>query len=274
MPKILTKEHDYEELRAAVLEVLAGRIKIKYNSNSYQNLVDTLAGEFFRRGEPATGDGDVTNLSPARLNPSDQELVRDVFWDLSRQGYLTLGGISANEAFRLSRLGEQSLKTEAHYLFHSTTSYIALVQRQVPDILPDAVAYLGEAADTFYAGCLFSSSVMLGVAAEIEFNRLTQVAAAGPFTNETFKDATTGLNLLPRIETFRKAIEPLKKDLKKQGIEGIDTKLFAIQDVIRIARNETGHAKTEKVDKYLAWINLTLFIHFAEMAAKLRLALK
>ncbi len=46
------------------------------------------------------------------LHPNDSELVRDIFWDLFRQGSITLGWNDSNDAwpfFRLSHVGGQTL---------------------------------------------------------------------------------------------------------------------------------------------------------------------
>jgi hypothetical protein len=64
-----------------------------------------------------------------RLHPYDAELVRDVFWDLFRQGFITLGLNDSNPNwpwFRLSHFGERALKTQSPYRFHDTGSFITL----------------------------------------------------------------------------------------------------------------------------------------------------
>ena len=101
--------------------------------------------------------------------------MRDVFWDLFRQGFITLGKDDPNNMwpwFRLSHFGQKTLQIQSPYRFHDTTSFIAMTKREVPDISPEATAYLEEAVAAFYAGCLLASCVMLGVAAEAEFLRL------------------------------------------------------------------------------------------------------
>lgn len=100
------------------------------------------------------------------LHPNDAELVRDVFWDLFRQGGVITLGFDSNPAwpwFRLSYFGEKILKNGDSYRFHETTSFIALIKSQVPDVLPETINYLEEAVSAFYAGCFLAASVMLGV---------------------------------------------------------------------------------------------------------------
>ena len=52
-----------------------------------------------------------------------------------------------------------------------------MVRGQSPDLSNLAATYLEEAVATFYAECMLASCVMLGVAAEVEFLELVEVAA-------------------------------------------------------------------------------------------------
>jgi hypothetical protein len=133
-----------------------------------------------------------SEFARSRLHPYDAELVRDVFWDLFRQGFITLGLDDANPTwpfFRLSHFGEKALKTQSPYRFHDMGSFLTLVKTEVPDVCPEAVVYLEEAVAAFYAGCLVACCVMLGVAAEAEFLRLLEVAANNPTHRQKFAQA-------------------------------------------------------------------------------------
>jgi hypothetical protein len=95
----------------------------------------------------------------------DAELVRDIFWDLFRQGFISLGWNNANESwpfFRLSHFGEQTLGTQSAFHFHDTGSFITMVRSEVPDISSEAVAYLDEAVASFFADCLLACCVIFG----------------------------------------------------------------------------------------------------------------
>jgi hypothetical protein len=99
--------------------------------------------------------------------------VLEVFWDLFRQGAVTLGRDAHQMGwpwYRLSRFG-QHIAQQGPFRFHDARAYIHMVKNYVPDISPEAVTYLEEAVASFYADCLLASSVMLGVAAEAEFLR-------------------------------------------------------------------------------------------------------
>ncbi|HEY6346904.1 MAG TPA: hypothetical protein VIY49_35900 [Bryobacteraceae bacterium] len=168
-------QHTYEELRDTVVDILLKRAVVAYEPSQWRELQAAVAEVFSKKENPA---GAARGYPPPRLHPNDAELVRDVFWDLFRQGFITLGLNDSNEQwpwFRLSHLGERALKTQSPYRFHDTNSFLALVQREVPDISSEASIYLAEAVTAFYAGCSLASCVMLGVAAEAEFLRLAEV---------------------------------------------------------------------------------------------------
>lgn len=61
-------DHGYEEVRAAALDLLAGREKAPYEVNQYQNLAITVAEAFARREKPPEalqGSRQLFHLSPA-----------------------------------------------------------------------------------------------------------------------------------------------------------------------------------------------------------------
>ncbi len=88
--------------------------------------------------------------------------------------------------FRLSHFGQKAPLTQSPYRFHNTSSFITMVRKEVPDISPEALAYLDEAVAAFYADCLLALCVMLGVAGEAEFLRLGDVAAASAADGSVF----------------------------------------------------------------------------------------
>lgn len=196
--------HSYEEIRNVVIEILIGKEKVGYEPSQFSALVSGVAEVFSRRD--GTTEGSVYGSIGARPNPHDSELVRDVFWDLFRQGYITLGLDNANANwpfFRLSHFGSRTLGSLSPNRFHDTASFIAIIRKEVPDISNDAVVYLEEAVAAFYADCLLSACVMLGVAAETEFLRLLNVAGAGSQHATIFAAAAKDGFVRTRITNFR-----------------------------------------------------------------------
>ena len=211
-------------------------------------------------------------------NPQDAELVRDVFWDLFRQGYITLGLNNSNPNwpfFRLSHFGQRTLASQGPYRFHDTGSFLSIVRDEVPDISNEAVVYLEEAVAAFYAGCLLSSCVMLGVAAEAEFIRLLDIAGRSTKYPGVFAPATKDGFIRTRITRFQAALKPIQSQLApKKDFEDLDTNLSLIQSVLRIARNEAGHPTPDPPPgREQVYIYLQLFVPFARQLMKLRQAL-
>jgi hypothetical protein len=202
-------QHSYEEIREIVVDIVIGEEKLTYQADQFLNLVNGVA-EVFGRRQPVPGrQGYVPRDS--RLHPNDAELVRDVFWDLFRQGFITLGLNDSNPNwpfFRMSHFGKQALQNHKPFRFHDTASFIAIAMREVPDISPEAAAYLDEAVSAFYAGCLFASCVMLGVAAEAEFLRLVEVAVSSPRYGQDFAGVSREHFVRAKITKFWSALKP------------------------------------------------------------------
>src|SRR5260221_3337718 len=272
----LSSRHSYEELRGVVVDVLLKRESVRQAPTHYQYLVSGVGEVLARRGSPATNMPLTSGPDEVRLDPRDVELVRDVFWDLFRQGYVVLGGHDPNEAFRLSQFAEHTLKSHSPYRFHDTGSFISMVKKEVPDISSEAIVYLEEAIAAFYADCLLSSCVMVGVAAEIEFLRLLDVASGSATLGSAFPPGPKNDPVSKKIARFQKSLQPLlsAKTLPRDAVEDVETTFAQIQSVLRITRNEAGHAKTAKIQREQVYVNLQLFVPFARQLMKLRTALK
>jgi hypothetical protein len=259
--------HTYEEIRQVVVDILSKRERAGYELIQYVNLLMGVAAVLASREKAANQD----------LHPSDAELVRDVFWDLFRQGFITLGIDNANSTwpfFRLSQFGQRTIGTENPYRFHDTASYIAMVKDAVPDISPEAIAYLDEAVVCFYAGCLLASCVMLGVAAEAEFLRLVDCAAASKTYGARFTPVQKARFIRSKITKFQNALMPLHRNLPPEAVEDLESNFNTIQSVLRIARNEAGHPTgAAPPQREQVYVYLQLFTPFARQLMRLRYAL-
>ena len=98
--------HSYEEIRNAALDVLVGRIKPSYSPDQYTHLMIGVA-EVFAQQQTEPGQAVQISGTPAELRREDRELFLEVFWDLFRQGIITLGrpvGVCAGgSVFRVPR---------------------------------------------------------------------------------------------------------------------------------------------------------------------------
>jgi hypothetical protein len=138
---------------------------------------------------------------------------------------------------------------------------------------PEALAYLDEAVAAFYADCLLASCVMVGVAAEAEFLRLIDVAAASAAHGSLFAPVQKQRFIRQKITRFQESITPIRKTLPQEAIEDLETNFSMIQSVLRIARNDAGHPTAAKLQREQVYVNLQLFIPFARQLMRLRAAL-
>jgi hypothetical protein len=222
-------QHSYEELRDVVVDVLHQRLS---GNNQYNTLVE-YAARFINERE----------ASNVNLGTGNRDKILEIFWDLFRQGVITLGLNDANPQwpwFRLSRFGE-SEGARQPFRFHDIGSYVSMIKDTVPDLLPAAEMYLEEAVAAFYSGCFLAATVMLGVAAEAEFLRMIEVANKNANIGKSFDQAAKEKFIRAKIEAFRKGLAPHLKTLPGAVTEDLDINLNAVQSIIRIARNEAGH---------------------------------
>ena len=267
------KQHSYEELRNVVMDILLRKEAVSFPVNQWGHLTTGVAEVIARREKtPATP---YSHNQPV-LHPHDAELVRDIFWDLFRQGVITLGLNDSNPAwpwFRLSHFGEQAMAGQQPYRFHDTATYVAMVKKEVPDLSKQAQTYLEEAVAAFYADCMLASCVMLGVAAETEFLALVDVAEKGKHAT-SFAGLKKHFFIRKKIDAFHTALKPLIPALPHDATEDFETNLSMIQSVLRIARNDAGHPSSANPSREQVYVFLQLFAPFARQLKRLRSALK
>jgi hypothetical protein len=275
MMRKINGPHSYEELRGVVIDILLGKETITYGVGNYRNLVDGVAEVLVRRGASYT---DHLHYSGGlRMEDREVELVRDIFWDLFRQCIVILGRNDMNDGwpnFRLSHNATQTLLKSSPYRFHDDTSYLTLVRTEAPDVSQDAQEYLHEAIATYYTDCLLASSIMLGVAAEIEFLRLISAGIANPTHAVLFQPADAERQLRQKILKFQAVLPSLPKALLLAAGEDLDMHINAIQSVLRVARNKAGHALAKRtVSREQMYVYLQLFVPFVGHVERLRKAL-
>ena len=137
--------HSYEELRSVALDILAGREKAPYEPTQYEHLSLGI-GQVFAQREGRIQPGHFGATYP--LDRQDKETLLELFWDLFRQGVITLGLNDANREFpffRLTTLGQQMAQGQATYFFHDVSSYETAIRREVTDINEVTLLYLKEA---------------------------------------------------------------------------------------------------------------------------------
>ncbi len=172
-----------------------------------------------------------------------------------------------NWHWRLSARGIQAA-TGGSWEPRDPEGYLRRLRRRAPDLDEAAEAYVREALSAFNARCFLACSVMLGVASEQVFGRLTAA-----FVAATGDDAAPLRKLLEnpnatyyrRFVEFRKRIEPRRKDLPSGLADSLT--LDAVADLLRVTRNAAGHPTGAMVDEDTAYTHLQMSGRFlAKMA--------
>jgi hypothetical protein len=203
------------------------------------------------------------------LGAADANAFLEVFWDLFRDGVITLGSDQYNEKFpffRLTARGAKALEGDNAYLLHDLSSFEAQVRSRIPNIDDATLTYLKEALHAFRSGCVLSSAVMLGVAAEHTFDSILQTIADNPAVAADYASVHKERSLLRKINKFKSKIVQKKASFPKPILEDFDTNFLALQSLIRMFRNESGHPTGQTLEREQAFVNIQLFIPFCEKA--------
>ena len=263
-------DHSYEEIRSVVLDILAGReTQLHYPPEQFGNLLVGVAEVFERRDGIASRD----RHQEPHLSPNDRELCREVFWDLFRQGVITLGVNDANREFpffRVGHFGKRILESETAYFFHDLTSYVTLIRDNVPDINDVTMIYLQEAMQSFKSGCMLAATVMLGVAAEHSFLLLLETAETNSQYGSRFSNAARQRTVLQKFRKFKAALDQyVVSDLPSNIKEDLDTDFAGILSVIRTFRNESGHPTGKILGREQTYVLLQLFVPYCKRIYRL-----
>jgi hypothetical protein len=265
--------HTYEEIRDAAIDILAGRIKTKHVPRQYAELSCYISSIL-------DNSGYVKNLNMYRMSDElsyeDSGIFLEVFWDLFRQGIITLGYDKPNKQFpwfRVSAHGKRILENQDVYFYHDVSSYEAVIKQQMPDIDDVTLIYLKEAMQSFYSGCYLSSSVMLGVASEHTFLKLLEKIENNSSYSTDFKNSFKERTTSRKFAEFKKILNQLisqnKLNLQPEVKENLDTNLDGIMNTIRNFRNDSGHPSGNIISREQCYVNLNLFIPYCKKAYQL-----
>jgi hypothetical protein len=255
-------KHSYEEIRDIVLDLLAGRTRgNSYELNQYQNLMLGVGAVFRNRISGQRHEGHTV------LSDHDSNLFLEVFWGLFRDGIITLGLDDSNRNFpffRVSSFGKRLLDGKDAYFFHDVSSYEKIIRIEIPSIDKVTLIYLKEAMQAFRSGCILSTTVMLGVAAEHTFLLLTEVIDQNPTHQQTYGAVAKQRSILPKVNKFKDILDKQSGSLPYETKENLDTHFMGILHLIRTFRNQSGHPSGAIVDREQAYILLQLFIPYCK----------
>lgn len=259
--------HSYEEIRSATFEVLSGRAGAIHSLDQYWHLKIEV-GKVLDKYDNLPPKPASSYPADSAITEADAEILREVFWDLFRQGILTIGKDESNNAFpffRVTSFGAKAVREGDTYFISDTAVFEQRVRSEIPNVDDISVLYLKESFQAFRSGCLISSAVMLGVAAEHLFQLLLDQLESDPNQSSRFSSVFQQRTILKRIEKFKNIIAADKASFREDTRESFDTQFLGIQSIIRIYRNESGHPTGKVIDREQAFVNLRLFIPFGKM---------
>jgi hypothetical protein len=254
--------HSYEEIKDAALDILAERENVSYEASQYEHLKLGVAEVLFRR-ESGTGySGRHHNL-----DREDSEIFLEVFWELFRQGIITLGLNDSNREFpffRVSEFGKKILSNQSTYFFHDVTSYSKLIKDEIENINETTLLYLEEAMQAFRASCILSATVMLGVATEHTFLIMLETIEKNKTHKQIFKSVFDQKTILQKVNKFKNVLDQNIRFLPSEIKEDLDTHFAGILSVIRNFRNQAGHPSGKVIDREQTYVLLQLFIPYCK----------
>ena len=268
----MPSDHSYEEIRKVAIEILSGKVKTQYGADQFENFKISIL-EIFQKRDPSAAS-EIDYLGRSHLSDHDDLLFQEMFWDLFRQGIITLGMDRLNKEFpwfRVSSYGKKLLEhNQEPYFFHDVSSYEAVIKQNIPEIDDVTLLYLKEAMQAFMSGCMLSSSVMLGVAAEHSFERLLEIVTGNPKYEPVFKSVNKERSILPKLNKFKQILDQHKSELTPEIREDLDTNFISIVAIIRNFRNESGHPSGKIISREQCYILLQLFIPYCKKIYQLK----
>src|ERR1039458_6502233 len=162
-------------------------------------------------------------------------MLLEVFWDLFRQGIITLGLGDANPEFpwfHLTALGKGVVEGEDAHFVHDVSGYEKRIVKEIPKIDPVTLLYLKEALQAFRSGCVLSSTVMLGVATGHTFLLLIEAIDRSTSHQATFTSISKERTILQKVNKFRHILEQQMKSLPPELKEDLDTHFSGILSII------------------------------------------
>jgi hypothetical protein len=267
----MQNDHSFEEIRSVAIEILSSKVKTKYGANNFRQFNLSIS-EVFQKRSPLKNSMEIQGEIPP-LSYADELLYQEVFWDLFRQGIITLGMDGPNNNFpwfRVSSYGKKILENQSPYFFHDVSSYEAVIKQNIPDLDDVTILYLKEAMQAFMSGCMLSSSVMLGVAAEHSFEQLLETIAENQKYEPMFKSVSKERSILPKLNKFKQILNQHIGEFSPEIKEDLDTNFSGIIAIIRNFRNESGHPSGKIISREQCYILLQLFIPYCKKIYQLK----
>jgi hypothetical protein len=250
----------HEQMRSPVVEAL---IDPKADRSQFAELPEMVGALAIRHGlaqRPAGGG------PPGRVLSWPQFL--DLMWDLMIEGIIRPGRDDSNlelPHYHLTDFGKHVIKHGPQSPY-DPDGYLARLKQEVPLVDGVILTYLNESLHTLRIGCLLSSTVTLGCAAEKALLLLiaTYADSLPAPRQQKFRVKTEGQMIKRQFDEFRKHFEgDLRGRLPQELLEGLDIELVGLFELIRQQRNDAGHPTGKMPKRESAYANLQLFLTYA-----------
>jgi hypothetical protein len=258
---------DAELLRSLILEHLkkSPQTQFSYIQTAVRDLL-AKQGAFPSEDECKKNGLDYTFYRGKQLNPQDQNVIRDIVWDLIVERVLTIGSDTANTAWpflRVTKFGESIVNNQAPH-YSDPEGWIARLDSLVPSIDSVIRQYLREALEAFRRNLTFASAVMLGAASEKAVLLLLDSMAHAVKDQKRAAELQDLLDR-PRLPRIFEAIQTIVDDVRKSGAmpydvhQGAIVHLNAFFESIRVQRNDAVHPEAGRVSREKVYISLHAF---------------
>jgi hypothetical protein len=199
--------------------------------------------------------------------------VYAVLWELVRQGVIVPG--SADHGFFSSPASPFT-----HFPYFEVTPYGREVLMRLRDDTDPALAseyldklrsravsanatvvrYVGEALSTFNHQEYLASAVLLGVAAEELLEQLYASIGSHVSDGSDYRSKLAAKRWAsPRLQYARNRLQPHLCEFDADLQSRVDQYLDMLAQILKLSRDDVGHARAPRVDREIAWMNLISF---------------
>jgi hypothetical protein len=193
-------------------------------------------------------------------------LIDEALWTMVSEGLVFLEARDfnalANWRWNLTERG-QRCATGTGFDADDPASYVAKLKAKAPSFADPAEFYMREALRAYGVGCGAAAAVMIGVAAEAEFQAVGDASLKWLKGRERqgfskiFKDPT--LRYATKLDALRKLLLAKRKALPLDLRDGLEATFYTLADLLRISRNEAGHPSGHAPNRDEAHNLLVLF---------------
>ena len=201
----------------------------------------------------------------SRLSDKDYARVQSIMWDLLIEGVVRPGlndGTNDNlPFFHVTEFGQDRIKHGAESPY-DPDGYVRRLTASVPTLDSVIVTYLNESLHTFRIGCLLSSIITLGCAAEkalvLLITAYTEALPNG--MQEKFRKNTEGRLIKRQFDEFSKMLESHLKGLLPGDVkEDLDITVSGLFALFRNSRNDAGHPTGKAIERERVYAYLVVF---------------